>query len=57
MSEPINLRGCRREITKQEFEELAALQCEVPEILGYVGIRQKALESWCRKVYRSRWRT
>ena len=50
--EPVNLEGCRRTITKQEFEELAALQCEPAEILGYVGLTQRKLERWCRKVYR-----
>ena len=46
------LRGLRRELTKELFEELAALQCAVEEILGYTGTTEKKLERWCRKVYR-----
>ena len=50
--EPSVLRGLRREMTKETFEELAALQCAVEEILGYVGTTEKKLERWCRKTYR-----
>ena len=46
------LRGLRREMDKDLFEELAALQCAVEEILGYVGTTEKKLEQWCRKTYR-----
>ena len=46
------LKGLRREMTREMFEELAALQCEVPEILGYVGTTAEKLEKWCRKTYR-----
>ena len=46
------LRGLRRELTKDLFEELAALQCAPEEILGYVGTTEQKLERWCRKVYR-----
>ena len=51
-AEPTVLRGLRREMTKETFEELAALQCAVEEILGYVGTTEKKLEAWCRKNYR-----
>ena len=50
--EPSVLRGLRREMTKETFEELAALQCAVEEILGYIGTTEKKLERWCRKTYR-----
>ena len=50
--EPSVLRGLRREMTKETFEELAALQCAVEEILGYVGTTERKLEAWCRKNYR-----
>ena len=50
--EPSVLRGFRREMTKETFEELAALQCAVEEILGYVGTTERKLEAWCRKNYR-----
>ena len=46
------LRGLRRELTRETFEELAAHQCEVSEILGYVGTDAAKLEKWCRRVYR-----
>ena len=49
---PVTLRGLRRELTRELFEELAALQCAVEEILGYVGTTEKKLERWCRKTYR-----
>ena len=52
MPEPGTLKGLRREMTREMFEELAALQCEVPEILGYVGTTADKLEKWCRKTYR-----
>ena len=46
------LHGYRRDLTKDLFEDLAALQCEIPEILGYVGTDRTRLERWVRKVYR-----
>ena len=45
------LCGLRRELTKDLFEELAALQCTTEEILGYIGTTEKKLESWCRRTY------
>ena len=50
--EPAALRGLRRELTKDLFEELGALQCAPEEILGYIGTTQKKLAAWCRKTYR-----
>lgn len=52
MNETAPLSGLRREMTREMFEELAALQCEVPEILGYVGTTEEKLSRWCRKNYR-----
>ena len=46
------LAGLRRELTRELFEELTALQCAPEEILGYVGTTEQKLERWCRKVYR-----
>ena len=46
------LRGLRRELTRELFEELAAIQCAEEEILGYLGTTEKKLERWCRKTYR-----
>ena len=51
-TEPVTLCGLRRELTRELFEELAALQCATEEILGYVGTTEKKLERWCRKAYR-----
>ena len=45
------LRGLRRELTRELFEELTALQCAPEEILGYIGTDGKKLERWCRKNY------
>ena len=45
------LRGLRRELTRELFEELTALQCAPEEILGYVGTDGKKLDRWCRKNY------
>ena len=52
MSESPVLHGYRRDLTKELFEDLAALQCELPEILGYVGTEQAKLERWCVRTYR-----
>ena len=45
------LKGFRRELTKELFEELGALQCPVKEILGYVGTDEIALGKWIRRTY------
>ncbi len=45
------LRGLRRELTKELFEELGALQCAPEEILGYIGTTGRKLAAWCRKTY------
>ena len=55
MTEPIPappLRGSRRELTREMFEELAALQCRPEEIAGWTGTTLKKLNAWCRRVYR-----
>ena len=46
-----SLRGLRRELTREMFEELAALQCEIPEILGYAGLREEELADWVHREY------
>lgn len=45
------LKGFRRELTWQDFEDLVALQCSEEEILGYAGVKRSRLASWCRKTY------
>jgi len=52
MAEKKPLKGERRELTREMFEDLAALQCEIPEILGYVGVPEEKLARWCRQNYR-----
>jgi len=52
MNDPPVLHGLRRDLTRELFEELVALQCEVSEILGYLGVSLPALKAWCRKAYR-----
>jgi len=45
------LQGFRRELTRELFEELGALQCPVKEILGYIGTDRPKLEKWARRAY------
>ena len=45
------LQGFRRELTRDLFEELGALQCPVKEILGYIGTDRPKLEKWVRRAY------
>ena len=46
------LKGLRRELSREDFEGLCALQCEIPEILGFVGTTEEKLARWCRRIYR-----
>ena len=46
------LRGLRRELTRELFEELGAIQCSPEEILGYIGTTERKLTQWCRRNYR-----
>jgi hypothetical protein len=50
--ETVVLKGLRRDMTKEMFEELVSLQCAAEEILGYVGTTERKLAAWCRKTYR-----
>ena len=45
------LSGRRRELTRELFEELGALQCEPEEILGFIGTDEESLDAWCQNVY------
>ena len=45
------LAGLRRELTRELFEELTALQCAPEEILGYIGTDERKLRRWCRRTY------
>ena len=50
MKEPAVLHGYRRDLTKDVFEDLVALQCEIPEILhavrqdGLIAIRRASFD-------------
>lgn len=50
--DPPTLKGYRRELTREVFEDLAALQCEPEEILGYIGTNKQKLNAWCKRTYR-----
>ena len=50
--DPQPLKGYRRELTREVFEDLAALQCEPTEILGYIGTSKQKLNAWCKRTYR-----
>ena len=52
MKDPPVLRGLRRNLTRELFEELASLQCEPSEILGHIGTTPEKLNRWCRKTYK-----
>ena len=52
MEEATPLRGLRRDLTREDFEELCALQCAAPEILGWAGTTEEKLARWCRRQYR-----
>ena len=54
MNDPPVLHGLRRDLTREIFEDLAALQCEETEILGYIGTSRDRLDKWCRRTYRRR---
>ena len=51
MKEIPPLKGLRREMAREDFEALAALQCGIPEILGYVGTTEPKLARWVRRAY------
>ena len=55
MKDTVVLKGLRREMTRELFEELVALQCGPEEILGYIGTDRIRLELWCRRVYGRRY--
>lgn len=42
----------RKEIDKNQFEGLCALQCTKVEICDFFDITDKTLDRWCRETYR-----
>ena len=42
----------RKEISKDEFEKLCALQCTKLEIAGFFGVSEDTVERWCKRTYK-----
>lgn len=42
----------RKEIDKDEFEKLCALQCTKAEIAGFFGVSEDTVERWCKRTYK-----
>jgi hypothetical protein len=42
----------RKEIDQQQFEKLCGMHCTMEEILGWFGITDKTLTSWCKRTYK-----
>lgn len=41
----------RKEINKQQFESLCAIQCTVEEMCAVLDCKYDALSSWCKRTY------
>ena len=41
----------RKEINKEQFEKLCALQCTRKEICFFFDVTDKTLDSWCKREY------
>lgn len=41
----------KKEIDQQRFEDLCALQCTLDEVCETLGVSDKTLNAWCKKVY------
>ncbi len=41
----------KKEIDKNQFENLCALQCTKEEMCGFFDISEKTLDSWCKRTY------
>lgn len=44
----------RKEIKKEQFEKLCALQCTEEEICAVLGVCTDTLEKWCKETYKLR---
>lgn len=42
----------RKEIDKEQFEKLCALQCSQEEFLDWFEVSDKTLNAWCRRTYK-----
>lgn len=43
----------RKEIDKQQFENLCGLQCTHEEICSWFGVSDRTLDAWCKRTYRA----
>lgn len=41
----------RKQIEKDQFEKLCALQCTLVEIAGWYGCSEDTIERWCKRTY------
>lgn len=41
----------KKEIDKNQFENLCALQCTKEEMCGFLDVSDKTLENWCKRTY------
>lgn len=42
----------RKEIDRDEFEKLCALQCTKAEMAGFFNVSEDTIERWCRRTYK-----
>lgn len=42
----------RKEIDRDEFEKLCALQCTKAEIAGFFNVSEDTVERWCKRTYK-----
>lgn len=47
----INLSVNRKEIDREEFEKLCAMQCTREEIAAFFGVGDKLICEWCQRTY------
>ena len=41
----------RKEISREQFEKLCAMQCTEQEMCGFFGVCEDTLNSWCKRTY------
>lgn len=42
----------KKEISKEQFEKLCALQCTLEEIAGFFDCCEDTIENWCKRTYK-----
>lgn len=42
----------RKEIDKEQFEKLCAIQCTLKEIAGWFKCSEDTIENWCKRTYK-----